>query len=87
MLKPLPVASVDASVDSMVRSAAKNHRFVGVVTEPELYGDVLEELAANSGGLSDGFRRRLAQRAFARTAASRLEPAPSPSISLRPVSL
>lgn len=63
------VEQIDIGGPSMVRSAAKNHRFVGVVTEPELYGDVLEELAANSGGLSDGFRRRLAQRAFARTAA------------------
>jgi len=63
------VEQIDIGGPSMVRSAAKNHRFVAVVTEPDLYGRVLDELAANSGGLGDAFRRELAQRAFARTAA------------------
>jgi phosphoribosylaminoimidazolecarboxamide formyltransferase/IMP cyclohydrolase len=63
------VEQIDIGGPSMVRSAAKNHRFVAVVTEPELYGRVLDELGTNGGGLSDGFRRELAQRAFARTAA------------------
>jgi len=63
------VEQIDIGGPAMVRSAAKNHRFVAVVTEPELYGRVLDELATNEGGMSDGFRRELAQRAFSRTAA------------------
>ncbi|MEM9798707.1 MAG: bifunctional phosphoribosylaminoimidazolecarboxamide formyltransferase/IMP cyclohydrolase [Planctomycetota bacterium] len=63
------VEQIDIGGPSMVRSAAKNHRFVGVVTEPDLYGRVLDELQTNDGALSESFRRELAQRAFARTAA------------------
>ncbi len=62
------VEQIDIGGPSMVRSAAKNHKFVAIVTESDQYPDLLEELQENDGGLSDGFRRRLAQRAFARTA-------------------
>ncbi|MEM9381485.1 MAG: bifunctional phosphoribosylaminoimidazolecarboxamide formyltransferase/IMP cyclohydrolase [Planctomycetota bacterium] len=62
------VEQIDIGGPSMVRSAAKNHRFVAVVTEPEQYGGVLDELQKGNGGLTDAFRRTLAQRAFARTA-------------------
>jgi phosphoribosylaminoimidazolecarboxamide formyltransferase/IMP cyclohydrolase len=51
----------------MVRGAAKNHAHVGVLTSPDDYGPVLEELRA-AGSLSDETRRRLARAAFAHTA-------------------
>ncbi|MEL6903996.1 MAG: bifunctional phosphoribosylaminoimidazolecarboxamide formyltransferase/IMP cyclohydrolase, partial [Planctomycetota bacterium] len=63
------VEQIDIGGPSMVRSAAKNHRFVAIVTEPDQYGAVLDELIANEGAMTDGFRRSLAQAAFARTAA------------------
>ena len=53
----------------MVRSAAKNHKFVAIVTEPEQYVEVLDELQKHEGRLKSDFRRALAQKAFARTAA------------------
>ena len=62
------VEQIDIGGPSMVRSAAKNHKFVAIVTESDQYPELLAELQENEGGLSDGFRRRLAQRAFARTA-------------------
>lgn len=62
------VEQIDIGGPSMVRSAAKNHKFVAIVTESDQYPDLLAELQDNEGGLTDGFRRRLAQRAFARTA-------------------
>jgi phosphoribosylaminoimidazolecarboxamide formyltransferase/IMP cyclohydrolase len=52
----------------MVRAAAKNHAWVGIVTSPEQYDGVLDELRAN-GKLSDETRRALALQAFANTAA------------------
>ena len=52
----------------MIRAPGKNHAFVGVVVDPEDYGGVLAELAAN-GGTELAFRQRLARTAYARTAA------------------
>src|SRR3546814_7234877 len=52
----------------MVRSAAKNHAFVGIVTDPEDYAAVIEELDANGGATTLGLRKRLAATAFAHTA-------------------
>jgi phosphoribosylaminoimidazolecarboxamide formyltransferase/IMP cyclohydrolase len=51
----------------MVRAAAKNHRFVGIVTSAEQYARVLEEVQQN-GALSMQLRRSLARDAFAHTA-------------------
>jgi phosphoribosylaminoimidazolecarboxamide formyltransferase / IMP cyclohydrolase len=59
---------IDIGGPSMVRSAAKNHAYVGIVTSPYDYPEVLAELRRN-GALSDGTRRRLARAAFAHTAA------------------
>jgi phosphoribosylaminoimidazolecarboxamide formyltransferase/IMP cyclohydrolase len=58
---------IDVGGPSMVRGAAKNHAHVGVVTSPDDYGLILEELRAD-GWLSDATRRRLARAAFAHTA-------------------
>jgi phosphoribosylaminoimidazolecarboxamide formyltransferase / IMP cyclohydrolase len=53
----------------MVRAAAKNHAWVGVVTDPAQYDAVLEELRTNDGELGAETRRELAIEAFAHTAA------------------
>ena len=53
----------------MIRSAAKNHAAVAVVSSPSQYAEVLAELSANDGALSRNLRRRLAAAAFATTAA------------------
>lgn len=60
------IEQIDIGGPSMVRSAAKNHAFVGVVTCPSQYERVLDELAR--GELSHEFRRHLAARAFELTA-------------------
>ena len=62
------VEQIDIGGPSMVRSAAKNHRYVAVVTDPADYGEVLDELQKHDGALSEGLRRRLAAKAFALTA-------------------
>lgn len=62
------IEQIDIGGPSMVRSAAKNHRFVGIVTEASDYGRVLVELDENGGALSDELRQDLAFKAFARTA-------------------
>jgi phosphoribosylaminoimidazolecarboxamide formyltransferase/IMP cyclohydrolase len=62
------IENIDIGGPSMIRGAAKNHSAVGVVTDPSQYAEVLEELCANGGALSDATRARLALEAFYRTA-------------------
>jgi len=62
------IEQIDIGGPSMVRSAAKNHRFVGIVTDPDDYGRVLDELTRHAGALTDDLRRELAHKAFALTA-------------------
>jgi phosphoribosylaminoimidazolecarboxamide formyltransferase/IMP cyclohydrolase len=63
------IENIDIGGPAMIRAAAKNHRFVAVVTDPEDYGALLAELAAQDGATSLTFRRRLALTAYGRTAA------------------
>ncbi len=58
---------IDIGGPTMVRAAAKNHRHVGVVTDPSQYSAVLAEIT-DTGALSDATRRDLARAAFAHTA-------------------
>ncbi len=60
------VEQIDIGGPSMVRSAAKNHAYIGIVTRPDQYEDVLNEL--RKGRLSLALRRRLMQSAFEMTA-------------------
>src|SRR5688500_7037803 len=53
---------------AMIRSASKNWRDVAVVTDPQLYGGLIEEMRANDGSLSLETRQRLAVLAYTRTA-------------------
>jgi phosphoribosylaminoimidazolecarboxamide formyltransferase/IMP cyclohydrolase len=63
------IENIDIGGPSMVRSAAKNHAFVTVVTEPADYAALLAELDANCGATSLDLRRRFAAKAYALTAA------------------
>ena len=60
------IENIDIGGPSMVRSAAKNHAHVAIVTQPSQYNDVLDRLKQNS--LDEAFRRRLAAAAFEMTA-------------------
>ena len=62
------VENIDIGGPALIRAAAKNHDFVTVLTEPDQYDAVLEELARH-GGTTLALRRRLAGEAYARTAA------------------
>ena len=66
---PEVVEQIDIGGPSMIRSAAKNHAGVAVVTDPRDYGWIVAELRKNNGALSDTTRFILAQKAFAATAA------------------
>ena len=63
------IENIDIGGPSMVRSAAKNFEDVAVVTSPADYPTLIEELRANAGQLARATRWRLAQKAFAVTAA------------------
>jgi phosphoribosylaminoimidazolecarboxamide formyltransferase/IMP cyclohydrolase len=63
------IENIDIGGPSMIRSAAKNFQDVAVVTSPSDYDSIAEELAKSGGDLSSDTKWRLAQRAFATTAA------------------
>jgi phosphoribosylaminoimidazolecarboxamide formyltransferase/IMP cyclohydrolase len=62
------VENIDIGGPAMIRSAAKNHAYVAVCTEPEDLAEVLAALRTD-GATTLALRQRLAARAFARTAA------------------
>ncbi len=63
------IENIDIGGPSMVRSAAKNFRDVAIVTSPDDYAAIAQEMASSGGELGLATRWRLAQRAFATTAA------------------
>jgi len=63
------VENIDIGGPAMIRAAAKNHDDVAVVVDPADYDAILAEFSANAGATSLATRRRLAQKAYARTAA------------------
>src|SRR5713101_725434 len=63
------IENIDIGGPAMIRAAAKNHDDVAVVVEPQDYQAVLDELATNEGATTLTLRRRLAAKAYARTAA------------------
>ncbi len=63
------IENIDIGGPSMVRSAAKNHAFVTIVTDPADYPTLLEQLGGNCGATSLDFRKAMAAKAFAATAA------------------
>ncbi len=62
------IENIDIGGSSMIRAAAKNYPDVAVLTNPQQYPNVITELDANNGRLSDETRFRLAKAAFAHTA-------------------
>ncbi|MER8526059.1 MULTISPECIES: bifunctional phosphoribosylaminoimidazolecarboxamide formyltransferase/IMP cyclohydrolase [unclassified Mesorhizobium] len=62
------VENIDIGGPAMIRASAKNHAYVGIVTDPDDYASVLNALEMNFGSLSLDFRKKLAAKAFARTA-------------------
>jgi len=64
----IAIENIDIGGPSMVRSAAKNNLFVGVVVEPFDYNNILEEISLNEGSLTLQTRRDLAAKAFSHTA-------------------
>ena len=63
------IENIDIGGPAMIRAASKNHAFVNVVVDVEDYDALLAELSANDGSTSYAFRQKLAQTAYARTAA------------------
>ncbi len=63
------VENIDIGGPAMIRAAAKNHAHVAVVVDPEDYAKVLGDMDQHGGKTCPKFRRKLAQRAYARTAA------------------
>ncbi|MFD1881923.1 bifunctional phosphoribosylaminoimidazolecarboxamide formyltransferase/IMP cyclohydrolase [Paracoccus pacificus] len=63
------VENIDIGGPAMIRAGAKNHGFVTVITDPATYPDLIAELRGNDGATSLAFRKRMAQAAFAHTAA------------------
>jgi phosphoribosylaminoimidazolecarboxamide formyltransferase/IMP cyclohydrolase len=66
--RPEIIENIDIGGPSMVRSAAKNHAWVAIVTDPSDYAELIGTLDENDGKTSFDFRKRLAAKAFAATA-------------------
>ena len=62
------IEKIDIGGPSMIRSAAKNNKYVGVVVDPEDYPLVIEEMKSNKGSLLQETRSALATKAFTQTA-------------------
>ena len=62
------IENIDVGGPAMIRAAAKNFAFSAVVTRPEMYDAVLQELEDAGGRLSLGTRESLAAEAFSYTA-------------------
>jgi phosphoribosylaminoimidazolecarboxamide formyltransferase/IMP cyclohydrolase len=63
------IENIDIGGPTLVRASAKNHAHVAIVTDPANYPEVLAELQANNGTISDATRFDLAKKAFSHTAA------------------
>jgi phosphoribosylaminoimidazolecarboxamide formyltransferase/IMP cyclohydrolase len=63
------VEMIDIGGPTMVRAAAKNHKFVTVVTDRAQYAEVLEAMRAGGAAVPFALRQRLARQAFALTCA------------------
>jgi len=63
------IENIDIGGPAMIRAAAKNHASVAVVVDPADYSKLLGDMEEHAGATCPGFRRKLAQKAYARTAA------------------
>ena len=62
------IENIDIGGPTMIRAAAKNYRHVAVLTNPNQYSQIIADLDANDGCLSEERRFELAKAAFAHTA-------------------
>ena len=62
------IENIDIGGPTMIRAAAKNYRHVAAVTDPNQYAQIIADLDANDGCLSEERRFELAKAAFAHTA-------------------
>ena len=63
------IENIDIGGPTMVRAAAKNYQKVAIVTDPQDYSWLLDEMKSNQGAVSFASRFQLAQKAFSHTAA------------------
>ncbi|MDE9450394.1 bifunctional phosphoribosylaminoimidazolecarboxamide formyltransferase/IMP cyclohydrolase [Aliiroseovarius sp. Z3] len=63
------IENIDIGGPAMIRAAAKNHAFVNVVVDVQDYEKLLGDMDQHDGKTCPKFRKKLAQRAYARTAA------------------
>jgi phosphoribosylaminoimidazolecarboxamide formyltransferase/IMP cyclohydrolase len=61
------IENIDIGGPSLIRAAAKNNRFVAVVTDPSDYPEILEEMHKHKGNISRKVSLRLACKAFCST--------------------
>jgi len=61
------IENIDIGGPAMIRSAAKNHKFVTVIVEAADYDAVIADMDVNDGGTTFDLRQRLAAKAYART--------------------
>jgi phosphoribosylaminoimidazolecarboxamide formyltransferase/IMP cyclohydrolase len=62
------IEQIDIGGPTMIRSAAKNMKFVTVITDPADYAQVIQEMKANEGATTESFRFLLGQKVYARAA-------------------
>ena len=63
------IENIDVGGPAMIRAAAKNHEGVTVIVDPQDYGAIIAEMAVHEGATTLATRRKLAAKAFGRTAA------------------
>jgi phosphoribosylaminoimidazolecarboxamide formyltransferase/IMP cyclohydrolase len=63
------IENIDIGGPSMLRSSAKNHQYVSILTNPSQYADFMQTVGANNGANTLAMRKRLAAQAFATSAA------------------
>jgi len=62
------VEQIDIGGPTMIRAAAKNYKYRGVIVNPNRYEEIIKELESGNGSLSEETTFRLAQEAFQYTA-------------------
>ena len=62
------VENIDIGGPTMIRAAAKNYKDVAVVTDPDDYGMIIDEMKKQNGGVAETTRLYLAKKVFQLTA-------------------
>jgi phosphoribosylaminoimidazolecarboxamide formyltransferase / IMP cyclohydrolase len=62
------IENIDIGGPTMVRAAAKNYNDVTVITSPQQYSNLIDQLKVNKGSTTLEFRKKMSQLAFSETA-------------------